>query len=179
MSCDLLIIGGDGDLALRKLYPALYSLWRSECLSGDTRIIAVARRDLSHQEFLEQVRAWFAGGKSAGQFVEALWDEFARGLQYCRQDATCADGLARLRVPAHHAVVDAQHFVQHFRVDRLLVERATDVRLRQTRRQDIVIAGQAFAHVEDPRHRDAAFTHHGFVVFRHFGDELMRLGGFV
>jgi glucose-6-phosphate 1-dehydrogenase len=97
MSCDLLIIGGDGDLALRKLYPALYSLWRSECLSGDTRIIAVARRDLSHQEFLEQVRAWFAGGKSAGQFVEALWDEFARGLQYCRQDATCADGLARLR----------------------------------------------------------------------------------
>jgi glucose-6-phosphate 1-dehydrogenase len=56
VACDLLIVGGEGDLALRKLYPALYSLWLSKCLPKDFRIIAVSRREASQAEFFEQVR---------------------------------------------------------------------------------------------------------------------------
>ncbi len=49
---DLLIIGGDGDLALRKLYPALYALWQGGCLSDDVSIVSLARKDLGKSGFL-------------------------------------------------------------------------------------------------------------------------------
>jgi glucose-6-phosphate 1-dehydrogenase len=97
MSCDLLIIGGDGDLALRKLYPALYSLWLADCLPEDTRILAVARRDLAQEEFLELVRSWILKVRSSGRPLEDEWDRFADRLRYWKQDATYVEGLVSLR----------------------------------------------------------------------------------
>ncbi|MFT5710995.1 MAG: glucose-6-phosphate 1-dehydrogenase [Halioglobus sp.] len=96
VKCDFLIIGGDGDLALRKLYPALYSLWVSGCLPPDIRILAIARRKLSQDEFLKLVRSWFDGSKSAAEFSQAVWDEFTARLEYCSQDATSSEGLSEL-----------------------------------------------------------------------------------
>ena len=96
MKCDFLIIGGDGDLALRKLYPALYSLWIGGCLPEDIRIFALARRKLSQEEFLELVRSWFDSSKSAAQFSQEVWDEFTARLTYCSQDATSSEGLSKL-----------------------------------------------------------------------------------
>jgi hypothetical protein len=43
--CDFVIFGGTGDLAVRKLLPALYLRDRDGQLTADTRIIAVARDD--------------------------------------------------------------------------------------------------------------------------------------
>ncbi|MDQ6156780.1 glucose-6-phosphate dehydrogenase, partial [Pseudomonas aeruginosa] len=42
-SCDILVFGGTGDLALHKLLPALYRLHREDRLPADTRIFALAR----------------------------------------------------------------------------------------------------------------------------------------
>ena len=97
MDCDFLIIGGDGDLALRKLYPALYSLWDRGSLPADVRILSIARRDLSQDEFLKLVRTWFDGSKSAAQFSDESWDAFSSKLEYSMQDATSSEGLAGLR----------------------------------------------------------------------------------
>ena len=97
MSCDLLIIGGDGDLAVRKLYPALYSLWLADCLPKDTRILAVARRELSQEEFLALARSWVVKVGSVGEHPEAEWDQFAARIRYSQQDATDSAGLVRLR----------------------------------------------------------------------------------
>ena len=44
--CDFVIFGGTGDLAVRKLLPALYLRDRDGQLTADTRIIAVARAGL-------------------------------------------------------------------------------------------------------------------------------------
>ncbi|MDE0951146.1 MAG: glucose-6-phosphate dehydrogenase [Halioglobus sp.] len=96
MSCDLLIIGGDGDLALRKLYPALYSLWKSGRLPADMRVLAIARRELSQADFLEQVRTWFDRSKSASQYSPTDWESFCSRIEYCRQDATSSEGMASL-----------------------------------------------------------------------------------
>jgi glucose-6-phosphate 1-dehydrogenase len=96
VKCDFLIIGGDGDLALRKLYPALYSLWVGGCLPEDIRIFALARRKLSQDEFLQLVRSWFDSSKSAAQFSQKVWDEFTAKLKYCSQDATSGEGLGEL-----------------------------------------------------------------------------------
>ena len=97
MDCDFLIIGGDGDLALRKLYPALYSLWDRGSLPADVRILSIARRDLSQDEFLKLVRTWFDGSKSAAQFSDESWSAFSSKLEYSMQDATSSEGLAGLR----------------------------------------------------------------------------------
>lgn len=97
VSCDLLIVGGEGDLALRKLYPALYSLWINDCLPADINVLAIARRPLSQDEFLELVRSWFDHSRSAAQFDVDDWAAFTARIEYCPQDATSSEGLARLR----------------------------------------------------------------------------------
>ena len=41
---DLVVFGGTGDLAYRKLYPALYNREKSDQFTDPTRIIGVSRR---------------------------------------------------------------------------------------------------------------------------------------
>ncbi|MEX5590997.1 glucose-6-phosphate dehydrogenase, partial [Pseudomonas urmiensis] len=51
--CDILVFGGTGDLALHKLLPALYHLYREARLNNAVRIIALARRNISRNEYLK------------------------------------------------------------------------------------------------------------------------------
>lgn len=54
--CDFILFGGHGDLAFRKLMPALYHLCKDEYISKDTRIITVSRREMSIKEHIELVK---------------------------------------------------------------------------------------------------------------------------
>ncbi|MCB1843050.1 MAG: glucose-6-phosphate dehydrogenase, partial [Halioglobus sp.] len=104
MSCDLLVVGGEGDLALRKLYPALYSLWVSDCLPRDIRIFGMARRPMTQPDFLARVREWFDKRHKTAAFEEAAWADFTSRLTYCSLDATSAEALSGLRERAlNHA----------------------------------------------------------------------------
>jgi glucose-6-phosphate 1-dehydrogenase len=53
---DLVVFGGTGDLAYRKLFPALYHRDRDGQFTEPTRIIGVSRREMSKEEFRESVR---------------------------------------------------------------------------------------------------------------------------
>ncbi len=55
--CDFTVFGGTGDLALRKLLPALYLRDREGQLPPDTRIIAVSRHDLDDEAYRAEIRA--------------------------------------------------------------------------------------------------------------------------
>jgi len=55
--CDFILFGGHGDLAFRKLMPALYHLCSDEYISEETRIITVSRRDISQDEHINLVKA--------------------------------------------------------------------------------------------------------------------------
>jgi glucose-6-phosphate 1-dehydrogenase len=55
--CDFVIFGGTGDLAVRKLLPALYLRDRDGQLTADTRIIAVARAGLDEPGYRHKVQA--------------------------------------------------------------------------------------------------------------------------
>ncbi len=55
MICDMLVIGGDGDLAYRKLYPALYHLHVAGCLSPCLKIVSVSRTQDKHDSFRDKV----------------------------------------------------------------------------------------------------------------------------
>ena len=53
---DLVVFGGTGDLAYRKLFPALYHRDKSGQFSDPTRIIGVSRREMTREAFQASVR---------------------------------------------------------------------------------------------------------------------------
>ncbi|MCX5869246.1 MAG: glucose-6-phosphate dehydrogenase [Deltaproteobacteria bacterium] len=55
-ACDFAIFGVLGDLSRRKLIPSLYQLDREGLLHPDTRILGIARHDLSQADFAEKMR---------------------------------------------------------------------------------------------------------------------------
>ena len=55
-ACDFTIFGVLGDLSRRKLIPSLYQLDRAGLLHDETRIIGVARHELSQEEFVAKMR---------------------------------------------------------------------------------------------------------------------------
>jgi len=63
--CDFVVFGGTGDLAVRKLLPALYLRDRDGQLTADTRIIAVSRAGLDESGYRDKVRG------ELGRFVAA------------------------------------------------------------------------------------------------------------
>ena len=54
--CDFVVFGGTGDLAMRKLLPALYLRDRDDQLTDDTRVVALSRAGLDDEGFRAKVR---------------------------------------------------------------------------------------------------------------------------
>ena len=48
--CDFVLFGTQGDLARRKLLPSLYQLEKAELMHIETKIIGVARQDISQKK---------------------------------------------------------------------------------------------------------------------------------
>ena len=73
---DLIIFGGTGDLAIRKLLPALYHLDYKGQFSRGSRIIALSRRNFSGDEYLHFVLEGLKQHVPKSRFNEKQW----RGL---------------------------------------------------------------------------------------------------
>src|SRR5262249_7138442 len=65
--CVIVIFGALGDLATRKLVPALFRLAGAGCLSSRFKVLGVARRQINDEEYRERMRAGVAGSKEAGE----------------------------------------------------------------------------------------------------------------
>ncbi|GAA4701776.1 glucose-6-phosphate dehydrogenase [Pseudonocardia yuanmonensis] len=57
VSADVIVVGGTGDLAMRKLLPALHHRDRAGQLADDSRIVAVSRAGLDHDGYRDKVSA--------------------------------------------------------------------------------------------------------------------------
>lgn len=97
MICDILIVGGEGDLAYRKLYPALYHLDAAGCLSDCLKIVGIARSKAAAEGFPSRVRGRFEQFQSVDSLDEQVWQRFASRLQYHALDATSERDLEVLR----------------------------------------------------------------------------------
>src|SRR5215470_10017663 len=85
-SCVVVIFGALGDLATRKLVPALFRLAGAGCLSSRFKVLGVARRQINDEEYRERMRAGMAGSKEAGEFSDDEWRAFAGRLHYLHGD---------------------------------------------------------------------------------------------
>jgi len=84
---DLIIFGGTGDLAMRKLLPALYHRDCDGQITPDSRIIAASRGALSRDEYLALVEESLRSNLAEGDFDESFWELFKERLHYVRADA--------------------------------------------------------------------------------------------
>ncbi len=107
---DLVIFGATGDLARRKIYPALFRRWLDGQLTPESRVIGAARSALSQEDFRADIRAAITefGKPAPGQ--EGALDDFIAGLLYVAVDAQGDEGWADLAALMRPGVVRAFYF---------------------------------------------------------------------
>src|SRR5215469_14671257 len=94
---DLVVFGGTGDLAHRKLYPALFHRERSNQFSEPTRIIGASRRHLSREAFRDSVKDTLTKFHVINREADAATQRFLSRLDYVAVDATRDGGWAELK----------------------------------------------------------------------------------
>ena len=99
----IVIFGATGDLAGRKLAPALYNVMLDNALAEPTVIIGVSRGELTAQQFAERLKPRVTEF-SRRKVEPAMWDKFASTLDYVAgefdSDATYLALKARLEAAA-------------------------------------------------------------------------------
>ena len=92
---DMVLFGGTGDLAMRKLLPALYQQVKAGTVSPGSRILTAARKKLSREEFLELAETSCKPFLGAAYDADT-WKAFAARVDYLPMDAQEAGSYAPL-----------------------------------------------------------------------------------
>ena len=107
---DLVIFGGTGDLARRKILPGLFRRFLSGQMTADSRIIGAARGPLDAEGYREMIRASIQEfGGSEAQDQDGL-RAFLERLDYVSVDATVEEGWSSLAGLMRDGVVRAFYF---------------------------------------------------------------------
>ena len=80
--CTVVIFGASGDLAKRKLIPALYRLVQERLLPAEFAIIGLGRTPMSDEEFREKMKASVVEFSEAKSVDEEVWHSFAQGIRF-------------------------------------------------------------------------------------------------
>src|SRR2546421_12346146 len=83
--CVLVIFGASGDLATKKLFPALYSLAFRRLLPEHFAVLGVARSEETDDEFRERMKE-AVKEHARDPFHEEVWDKLAEGMAYVATD---------------------------------------------------------------------------------------------
>ncbi|MBX5459842.1 MAG: glucose-6-phosphate dehydrogenase [Steroidobacteraceae bacterium] len=95
---DILLFGATGDLAMSKLMRGIYRRVSAGQIPEGSKVFALARSNLTREQYLERVRESFRTVLPANEFSQQQWDAFARVIDYLPVDATVRehfDALAR------------------------------------------------------------------------------------
>jgi glucose-6-phosphate 1-dehydrogenase len=90
------IFGGGGDLAHRKLLPALYNLFLDRWLPANFAILGIDRQKLDDDAYRQNLRESVDQFSRRGKTKDDEWSQFASHLNYLSADFTDADSYAKL-----------------------------------------------------------------------------------
>ena len=93
---DYVIFGGTGDLALRKIFPALFWRYLDGQITRNFRLIATSRKPLAVSEFAEKLKPFCAEALDGLKDAEPVWEEFIRLISIQIVDIASGDGAAAL-----------------------------------------------------------------------------------
>ncbi|MGU3574523.1 glucose-6-phosphate dehydrogenase [Brucellaceae bacterium C25G] len=94
---DCIVFGGSGDLAERKLLPALYQRQRAGQLTTPTRIIGASRSPMSNEEYRAFARKAIEEHVKAEEVVAEELETFLTRLSYVTVDAKSDNGWQDLK----------------------------------------------------------------------------------
>lgn len=117
----VVIFGASGDLAHRKLVPALYAQHVKGRLPEEVRILGTARSEMADDEFREKMRDG-ARTFAPDQYSDAAWDEFAPRLTYVAADAAKSDGMAKVSAALEKCSADVENRLYYLSVGPTLYE---------------------------------------------------------
>ena len=89
---DYVIIGGTGDLALRKIFPALFWRYLDGQITPDYRIAAASRREISTEDFAAKLRPFCEDAFGEDGAGEDNWNGFLDLLSMITLDVSSGDG---------------------------------------------------------------------------------------
>ncbi|MBT7122875.1 MAG: glucose-6-phosphate dehydrogenase, partial [Clostridia bacterium] len=94
--CVMVIFGGTGDLTHTKLMPALYRLKMDALLPKMFHVIAVGRRDLTNDDYVQGI---YNSVQESNELPidEVTWSEFSKCIYYHRQTFDDDSGYAVLK----------------------------------------------------------------------------------
>ncbi|MCR4368748.1 MAG: glucose-6-phosphate dehydrogenase [archaeon] len=85
-----IIMGATGDLAQKKLFPALHGLIKMKKIGGEFNVVAVARKDLGNKDFMEIAK------KNIKSPNEEAWKTLSERTHYFNMDFNDAEKFAAL-----------------------------------------------------------------------------------
>jgi len=88
---DIVIFGGSGDLALRKLVPALYRAFREEKLPAGSRIVATCRNTEEVANYASDISDALHQHLAQDEFCAEAWQEFREFLHPLSLDIAVLD----------------------------------------------------------------------------------------
>lgn len=92
----MVIFGGSGDLAKRKLIPALYMLHKKSLLEPDFKIVATGRSSISINEFREKAKESLNKYLNKSDIDNTSADSFVNRLTYFVSDPESVDDIIKL-----------------------------------------------------------------------------------
>ena len=96
--CAFVLFGATGDLAHRKVIPAIYQQWRTNLLPAEFSLVAVARRPYTDAAFAAEVHSSVEKYSRVQPIDEGAWTEFANRITYQQLDFADDAGFDRLGV---------------------------------------------------------------------------------
>ncbi|MGI9394969.1 MAG: glucose-6-phosphate dehydrogenase [Boseongicola sp.] len=107
---DLVIFGGTGDLARRKILPGLFRRFLSGQIPDSARIIGAARSEFDNNDYRSLIEIAFNEFIDEGQRPAKQLKAFLDRLQYVKIDAVGTDGWQTLKSLVRSEIVQAFYF---------------------------------------------------------------------
>lgn len=103
---DYVIIGGTGDLSLRKIFPAFFWRYLDGQLTDEYRLFATSRAALSVAEFAAKLRPFCESAFVDGHATTEKWESFLKIIQIVNLDLVNGEGAALLadQIAKKHSV---------------------------------------------------------------------------
>ncbi|KAI7871494.1 glucose-6-phosphate dehydrogenase [Spinellus fusiger] len=107
----IIVLGASGDLAKKKTYPALFSLFRNGFLPEKTRIIGYARTSMQHEEYIERITHYIKtednekldGFKAITSYVSGQYDKDEAWLNL-NQEIEKSEAEREIKTGAQHRI---------------------------------------------------------------------------
>ncbi len=93
---NVIVLGASGDLARKKIVPALFSLYCQDLLPENTKVFGFARSSFSHDEFRENIIADLTCRYSPGESCAPKMKQFLNNCYYQQGDYDSSDSFLNL-----------------------------------------------------------------------------------